>query len=80
MASSGSVGSLVKVYQGLGVIQTNKISRSQSDSLRCGIGREQSAASQPGLDGMHCNNLIGCAEDGKADRGGGPAGRDRNCL
>ena len=75
-----NVKALVKVYHGLGVLQTNKNSRSQSDSLRCGIGREQLTASQPGLDGMQCSTLIGCAEDGKADRGGGPAGRDRNCL
>ena len=58
-----TVKDLVQIYHGLGE-QTIKKIRSQSASLRCGIGRELYAASQPGLDRMQRSHLIGCAEDG----------------
>ena len=61
-----TVKDLVQVYHGLGGLQTNKLPRSQSESSRCGIGREQPPAIQPGLDGRKCSNLIGCAEDGES--------------
>ena len=61
-----TVKDLVQVYHGLGENQTNKKMRSQSESSRCGIGQEQPATSQPGLDGGRSSNLIGCTEDGES--------------
>ena len=58
------VRDLVQIYHGLGEKQTIKKIRSQSASLRCAIGRELYAASQPSLDRMQRSHLIGCAEEG----------------
>ena len=61
-----TVKDLVQIYHGLGEKQTSKNLRSQSASSRCGIGREQSATSQPGLDRETGEHLIGCEEDGES--------------
>ena len=61
-----TVKDLVQIYHGLGEKQTSKKIRSQSASSHCGIGREESVASQPGLDRVKKSHLIGCAEDGES--------------
>ena len=60
------VKDLVQICHGRGGKQTSTFLRSQSASSRCGIGREQSAASQPVQDRETREHLIGCEEDGES--------------